>query len=105
LAGIFRQAGCSVRVCHQAVGWPPEAVAWFDEPYWEHAMASRIEENAVQYDPPAGAAAEMHAAPSFIRDSEIQFSRSQTFHEGQRVSFDVEIGPDGELIAVNIKPI
>ncbi|TDJ71133.1 cold-shock protein, partial [Pseudomonas putida] len=56
-------------------------------------MASRIEENAVQYDPPAGAAAEMHAAPSFIRDSEIQFSRSQTFHEGQRVSFDVEIGP------------
>lgn len=74
-------------------------------PYWEHAMASRIEENAVEYDPPAGAAAEMHAAPRFIRDSEIQFSRTPAFHEGQRVSFDIEIGPDGEPIAVNIKPI
>ncbi len=68
-------------------------------------MASRIEDQAVQYDPPAGAAAKMQAAPSFIRDSEIQFSRSQKFREGQRVSFDVEIGPDGELVAVNIKPI
>lgn len=69
-------------------------------------MASRIEDQAVQYDPPAGAAAEMHAAPSFIRDSEIQFSRSPPpFYEGQRVSFDVEIGPDGEPIAINIKPL
>jgi CspA family cold shock protein len=68
-------------------------------------MASRSEDHAVQYDPPAGAAAEMHAAPSFIRDSEIRFSRSPTFHEGQRVSFDIEIGPDGEPIAVNIRPI
>ena len=68
-------------------------------------MAGRIEDQAVQYDPPAGAAAEMHAAPRFIRDSEIQFPRSLTLHEGQRVSFDVEIGPDGELIAVNIRPL
>lgn len=68
-------------------------------------MASRIEDHAVQYDPPAGAAAEMHAAPRFIRDSEIQFSRTPAFREGQRVSFDIEIGPDGEPIAVNIKPI
>ncbi|WP_296224140.1 cold-shock protein [Ralstonia sp. UBA689] len=68
-------------------------------------MASRIEVNAVQYDPPAGAAAEMHAAPCFIRDSEIRLASAPALHEGQRVSFDIEIGPDGEPIAVNIKPI
>lgn len=36
---------------------------------------------------------------------EIQLLRLQRLHEGQRVSFDVVMGPDGEPIAVNIKPI
>ncbi|MFC0583683.1 cold-shock protein [Ralstonia solanacearum] len=73
--------------------------------YRENAMASHIEENTNFYDPPTGAATDTEAAPFFIRDSEIQLSGSQRFHEGQRVSFDVVMGPDGELIAVNIKPI
>ncbi len=68
-------------------------------------MASRIEENANLYDPPTGAATGTEAASFFIRDSEIQLSGLQRFREGQRVSFDVVMGPDGELIAVNIKPI
>ncbi|WP_230426116.1 cold-shock protein [Ralstonia syzygii subsp. celebesensis] len=74
-------------------------------PIRENAMASRIEENAYLYEPPTGAATDTEAAPCFIRDSEIQLSGLQRFYEGQRVSFDVVMGPDGELIAVNIKPI
>ncbi|CAH0440074.1 MULTISPECIES: cold-shock protein [Ralstonia solanacearum species complex] len=68
-------------------------------------MASRIEANADHYDPPTGAATDTAVAPCFIRDSEIQLLRLQRLREGQRVSFDVVMGPDGEPIAVNIKPI
>ncbi|MFP4592394.1 cold-shock protein [uncultured Ralstonia sp.] len=75
------------------------------DPTREKAMAGRIEDEPIQVDPPAEAGAEMHAASSFMRDSEIRFSRWQQFREGQRVSYDIVMGPDGKPMAVNIKPL